>query len=283
MRAFIDAHQHLWDPERFSFSWMDGLPSLNVLHGMGEYRDAMQGFAYAGSVYVDTDVDEKDLSGEIAWVFQLAEEPANRILGIVASARLEQGDCFAHLEPHWGSPLLKGVRRVLHTQENSLFLDGQFLENMAALEAPGLSFDICARADQLPLVIDLVRRFPGIQFILDHCGNPVVKQGALEPWLTQMKMLGELDNLVCKLSGLVAHVDAGDWSARTLRPYAGAVIEAFGWERVLWGSDWPVCTLTCSLKRWMDVALELTSDASDEQLDALFGGNARRIYRLEQP
>lgn len=281
MNGCIDAHQHLWDPSLFGYSWMKEIPSLNVAHRMEEYRDAARDSSIVGSVYVDTDVDDACLEGEASWIFALSDDPANRILGIVASVRLEQKDCFRHLEPFRHHPKLKGVRRVLHTQSDTLFRDVQFLNNLASIEARGWSFDLCVQARQLPLALELVKRFPGISFILDHCGSPLAKQSVQEPWRGHVRTLVEERNVVCKLSGLVG--DDPNISERDLKPIVEWVIECFGWERILWGSDWPVCILSGSFRRWMEMARALVRTATPEEQEALFLHNARRVYRLELP
>lgn len=274
----IDTHQHLWDPERFSYSWMAGVPSLSRRSLMKEYNLAISDVL--GSVYVDTDVDERDLADETAMIFAMADDPKNRLLGVVAGARLESNDCFQHFAPFWDHPKLKGVRRVLHTQRDEIFRDSQFLENLDRIVRRGLSFDLCVQPRQLPLARELVQRHPEATFILDHCGSPDVRSGALDPWREHLEEIAKQQNVFCKVSGLVAYADPGNCSADVLSPYVEHVIQSFGWDRVLWGSDWPVCTLTCSLERWWAITLELTARASESEKKAFFIENARRVYRL---
>lgn len=276
----IDTHQHLWDPERFSYSWMAGGPSLRRRSLVEEYYSAIPTEDILGTVYVDTDVDECDLADETAMIFAMADDPKNRILGIVASVRLESKDCFQHLAPYWDHPKLKGVRRVLHTQSDDIFRDSQFMENLDLVIRRDLSFDLCVQSRQLPLARDLVLRHPEGSFILDHCGSPDVRSGALDPWREHLEAIAKQPNVVCKVSGLVAYADPENCSAEVLLPYVEHVIRSFGWDRVLWGSDWPVCTLSCSLERWWEIIQALTAYASESEQKSFFVENAKRVYRL---
>lgn len=282
MTPCIDTHQHLWDPSRFSYSWMARLPTLNRPHLMPEYRRAAAGLDLLGTVYVDTDVDERDLAAEVAQIFALADDPANRILGVVAGAKLENAAGLAHLEPFWNHPKLKGVRRVLHTQDESLMEVPEFLASLEELASRGLSFDLCALPAQLPAALKLVDRFPHLTFVLDHCGNPDPAQGATAAWKEQIAALAERSQVVCKISGLAAATGGRPWDPAVFQPLIKHAMASFGWSRVLWGGDWPVCTLACSLQQWFDAVQAATASASEDEKAALFVGNAQRVYRLSR-
>ncbi|HRE81932.1 MAG TPA: amidohydrolase [Opitutaceae bacterium] len=279
----IDTHQHLWDPTRFSYSWMADQPSIRRRSLVSEYREATAGFDIVRTVYVDTDVDVHDLAGEVRFIFELADDPANRIDGVVPGAKLENPEAFLPLQPFLNHPKLKGVRRILQSEPDSVSEQPQFVSNVQALAQYGLSFDLCVRARQLPLARKLVQRCPDVHFILDHCGVPDIKGGGLDPWRSEVKAIAAEPNVSCKLSGLVAYVDPHRWTDRDLRPYTDHVLDCFGWDRVMWGGDWPVCTLTCPLSTWIETALRLTENASAAQRDQLFRRNAERIYRLSPP
>jgi predicted TIM-barrel fold metal-dependent hydrolase len=278
--AFVDTHQHLWDPARFSYGWLAGFSQLNQRFMLEEYRAATQDLNIVRTVYVDTDVDEADLPAETAAIFALAAQPGSLIAGIVPGAKLEKQDCWGHLQPFFGHPLLKGVRRVLHTMPDELSQQPQFLENVRALPARGLSFDLCVLSRQLPPALALVRHCPQVSFILDHCGVPDVKGQGLDPWREHLRELSREPNVVCKISGLVAYADPVNWTTDHLRPFFDHAVDCFGWDRVLWGSDWPVCTLSSSLTRWAATAQELAAQATPDERDRFFRRNAERIYRL---
>jgi len=277
----VDTHQHLWDPAQFRYSWMDGFEILKRRCMVEEYQAAADGTNIVETVYVDTDVDESDLGREIAHVFHLAEDPTNRIGGIVPGAKLEKPDFIRPLEKFIGHPKLKGVRRVFHMQPDELMQAPQILASLRSLPQYGLSFDLCVLPRQLPLAAKLVRHCPDVSFILDHCGVPDIKGGALDPWRENLLLLAQEPNVSCKVSGLVAYADPETWTAETLRPYVEHAIACFGWDRVMWGGDWPVCTVATSLRKWRLAALSLTSNATQQQQENFWAGNARRIYRLQ--
>ncbi len=276
----VDTHQHLWAPQQFSYTWMKGEPSIRKRSLIEEYREATRGFDIVRTVYVDTDVDEQDLAAEARLIFSLADDPANRLDGAVMGAKMEKADPLSHLQPYLKHPKLKGIRRILHTQPDELSQQPQFIANVQSLTDHNLSFDLCVLARQLPLALKLVRQCPRVNFIVDHCGVPDIKGGGMDPWRAHLRSIAGEPNVTCKISGLVAYVDPKSWKAEDLRPYIEHTIACFGWDRVMWGGDWPVCTLTCSLADWLNTALALTLSASTDQRDRLFRRNAERVYRL---
>jgi len=276
----IDTHQHLWDPGVFRYSWMDGFPALGQKAMLEEYQQAAVDLNIVQTVYVDTDVDECDREREIRAILALSDNPLSGIAGVVAGAKLEKEDPFVHFGSLAGHPKLKGVRRVLHTQPDDLSRQLQFVENVRSLSSRQWSFDLCVLARQLLLARELVEKCPDVSFILDHCGCPDVKAGTLDPWRDDLRELSLLPNVACKVSGLVAYADPKSWSAEDLKPFFKHVVACFGWDRLMWGGDWPVCKLTASLKEWLEAAVVLTADATEEQRLGFFAGNARRIYRL---
>jgi predicted TIM-barrel fold metal-dependent hydrolase len=155
-----------------------------------------------------------------------------------------------------------------------------FTENVAALASFGLSFDICVLARQLPIAIKLVSKCPGVVFILDHCGVPQVKEKNLDPWRSHITEIAKFPNIVCKISGLVAYADFKNWTEEDLRPFVEHAIASFGWDRVLFGSDWPVCTLSASYRQWVEALQAITQDAGEINQRKLFHDNAVRVYRL---
>jgi len=135
-------------------------------------------------------------------------------------------------------------------------------------------------ARQLPIAINLVSHCPKVSFILDHCGVPQVKEKILDPWRAHISEIAKFPNVVCKVSGLVAYANSTNWTAEDLRPYVEHVIGCFGWDRVMFGSDWPVCTLTATYKQWVDALQSITNSAGESSQKKLFHDNAVRIYRL---
>lgn len=276
----VDTHQHLWDLKQFPYSWTNGIPALHRTFTIADYEAAAAGSGITKTVFMECDVDEPHALDEARHVQMLAgRHPL--IAGIVASGRPEHEGFRAHLEQLALLPKVRGLRRVLHTQPDTLSQSARFRENLNLLPEFGFTFDLCLLARQLPVGRELVRACPKVAFILDHCGVPDVKARAFDPWRDEIRELAALPNLAaCKISGLVAYADPATWTVDDLRPWVEHVIECFGWDRVVWGGDWPVCTLSAPLARWVEATRELTHTATTEQRARLFHANAERIYRV---
>ena len=275
----IDTHQHLWDLDLFSYSWCRDVSRLNRSFRMQDYLEATRGLELAKSVHLEADVDEPYMLGETKYILSLADQD-NPLTGVVACCRPEKATFKAYLDEIVGHPRLKGLRRILHTQPDELSETPLFAQNVRLLENYGLSFDICVLARQLPLAIRLVKECPGVSFILDHCGVPQVKEKQLDPWRAYIREVAKFSNVACKVSGVVAYADHERWTSEDLRPFVEHVIECFGWDRVMFGSDWPVCTQAASFKQWVEALMFITRDASEADRAKLFHDNAERVYRL---
>jgi predicted TIM-barrel fold metal-dependent hydrolase len=276
----IDTHQHLWDKDLFHYEWLEPLPKLDRSFQLSDYRDAASGLDIDQTVFVECDADESQMVDEALHILRLANDSGNRIAGIVASGRPERDGFKAHLEKLAAHPKVKGVRRILHTGPDEVGRGIKFIENVALLQNYGLSFDICVLARQLPVAVNLASKCSGVSFVLDHCGVPEVKDQVVNPWREHIRELAKFPNVSCKVSGLVAYADPENWKADDLRPFIDHVIESFGWDRVMFGSDWPVCNLTASYKRWVETLLALTQTAGEANQRKLFRENAIRVYRL---
>ena len=277
----IDAHVHFWDPERLSYPWLLGVPAINRRFTPEEYRSATAGVPITGIVFVQADVAPEHSLAEVEWVAELARnEP--RIKAIVAFAPLEDGEPVAGtLEELSSQPLVRGIRRLIQSEPDPAFcLRGGFVAGVRALARYDLSFDICIRSTQLESAIELVRRCPDVRFILDHIGKPDIAGGELEPWKALIAQLAALPNVVCKLSGLVTEADHASWTPEDLRPYIGHVIECFGFDRLMYGSDWPVVTLASDYDRWAATLQAEVAGCSPAEQRRLFHDNARLTYRL---
>ncbi len=276
----VDTHQHLWDLDLFRYSWLDSLPALNRSFRMSDYLAAAKGLDVVKSVHLEADVDESYMLDETRHLLALGNQPDNPLEGIVACGRPESDDFKSYLDQIAGHPKLKGIRRVLHTQPDEVGQGVTFINNVAALSGYGLSFDLCVLSRQIPIAIRLVSKCPDVVFILDHCGVPQVKEKNLDPWRSYITEIAEFSNVSCKISGLVAYADPQRWTTDDLRPFVEHAIASFGWDRVLFGSDWPVCTLSASYQQWVAALKEITRDAGEVNQRKLFRDNALRVYRL---
>lgn len=279
----IDTHQHLIYPDSLEYPWTRNVAALDGKpFRLEEYRAAAQGTGITKTLFMEVDVAEPQIKAETEVFLGHANDPASGIAGVIGNCRPEREDFEAYIESVLNSKL-KGVRRILHDQPDALSRSNLFSENVARLAKHNLSFDLCLLARQLPLGASLLRAAPNTQFILDHCGIPGIKDGALDPWRQHIRELSRFPNLACKISGVVAYCDPGRVSADAIRPYVEHCIECFGWDRVVFGGDWPVCNLTSSLARWVEILKEIVAGESITNREKLFSSNAERIYRLTAP
>ena len=280
----LDTHQHLWDLERLSYSWTVSKPPLNRSFSVEDYWHEARDLGIEETILVEADVDEPSIPGETEYLLEMSSRPGSRIAGVVAAARPENEGFVEYVESIHEHPKLVGIRRLLQSEPDSLSQSRRFRDNVGRLGEYGLAFDICVRARQLPWAIELAQNVPRVQFVLDHCGNPPIAEdssGALSQWREDIANISRLSNVACKVSGIVTQADHASWAAEDLRAVVFHVIESFGWDRVMFGSDWPVCTLASSIKRWVTALEQITTNESDEHRRSLFADNAARIYKLK--
>jgi predicted TIM-barrel fold metal-dependent hydrolase len=280
MVPIVDTHQHLLFPGRLPYPWVEDIPALRGrAFGREEYAAAAEGCGVTATVFMEaTEVDPAE-HDEAELVESLPADPAPPLIGIVAACRPESPAFPSCLESLRGTRAV-GVRRILHTQPDELTRRPVFRESLRLLPEHGLTFDLCVLARQLPVATELVDACPGVSFVLDHCGVPSIAAGELEPWRTHVTELAARPNVVCKVSGLLAYCDPENATLDAVRPYAEHAIAAFGWERVLWGSDWPVVEITSTLGDWVRISRALVAGQPETRLRALFRENAVRVYGL---
>ncbi|MBS1790329.1 MAG: amidohydrolase [Acidobacteria bacterium] len=276
----VDTHQHLWDLDKLPYSWTANQPKLNRSFRIDDYLGATQEIEVVKTVFVEADIDEAFIPDETRYVLELSEQDDNPISGVVASARPEYDNFRESIRQFASHANLKGIRRLLQSEPDELSTTTTFRENIRSLAEFGLSFDICVRDHQLPVAIQLVKACPNVNFVLDHCGNPDIKNQNYDAWRERIGEMADLPNVACKVSGIVVNTNVENWAAEDLRPAVEHVIASFGWDRVMFGSDWPVCTLAATYRQWFDALNLLVEDASDENKRKLFKENAERIYRL---
>lgn len=278
----VDSHLHLWNPERFRMSWLDGNAVLNQRYELPEYREHTQDLPIVGMVYLQTEVETPYALLEARWAVERADEDT-RLRGIVAWAPLEYGDrarAFLEALVELG-PRIKGIRRIIQFESDLEFcLRPDFVRGVQILSEYRLSFDICIDHRHLANAIKMVARCPETSFILDHIGKPRIREQVLDPWRAQIKELAGFPNVMCKVSGLVTEADHQNWTIEQLRPYVDHVVEVFGEDRIAFGGDWPVAFQAAAYPRWVDTLDQLTADLSAEAKRKLWAENAARFYRL---
>lgn len=272
----VDTHLHLVYQDRFAYPWLAGAPALNRDWSAEDYFAQATALGIEAALHMEVDVAEADMEGETR--FMAGVHP--QVVGAIAPARPESPDFPRWLETLQSIEGVKGVRRILHTSPDDLSQSALFADNLRRLGAAGLPFDLCVLARQLPVGRELAAKCPDTQFVLDHCGVPDVAGKGLDPWRADITRLAELPNVAAKISGVVAYAGP-DWTVDDLKPFIEHVIESFGWDRVVWGSDFPVCTLTADLARWVEATRQIVAGASADEQARLFSRNAERLYRLE--
>ncbi|MEO5806195.1 amidohydrolase [Devosia sp.] len=270
----LDTHLHLVYPDRFTYAWIDDEPLLKGTWSVESYFAEALPLGIESALHMEVDVLEKDMMAETEFVLGLP-----RIIGAIAACRPENMNFVDQIEQLSDHAHVKGVRRILHQVPDDLSTSDLFVENIRHLPDYDLSFDLCLRADQLPLGVALAQKAPDVHFIVDHCGVPNVAAMELDPWRAYVKDLAKLPNVNAKISGVVAYAKP-DWVVDDLRPFVEHVIESFGWDRVVWGSDHPVSTKTSSVTRWVAATHEIIKGASDGEKAKLLHKNAERIYRV---
>lgn len=276
---YVDSHVHFWDPDELNYEWLAGTP-LDRPYLLSDLQEASSGLELEKIVFVQADAAAESALAEVDWINRLAEEEP-RIHAIVADAALETGEAIAeHLDRLCQYPRVKAVRRLIQGKGLGYATQDSFVRGVQMVGSRGLRFDICIYHPQMADAIELVDRCPDMRFVLDHIGKPDIAAGLKEPWMEQIGALAERQNVWCKLSGMITEADMEKWQLEDLRPYAQRVLEVFGIERVMFGSDWPVVTLAGHYRRWYESAGALISDLSADEQHRLLYENASAFYGI---
>ncbi|MGQ0564671.1 MAG: amidohydrolase family protein [Gemmobacter sp.] len=274
----FDTHLHLVDRTRLRYPWLAGVPPLDRDWTLADYAARAAALGITGALHMEVDVAPDLIEAETAFVAGLMARPGSILRGAISSARPEEAG-FADWLDRQDRAVVRGLRRVLHVVEDAVSQSPLFRQNVARLGPAGLPFDIVMLQRQLPLAGALADSCPGTTFVLDHCGVPDIVGDDFAGWAASITDLARRPNVNAKVSGITTY-GGPDWTVAGLRPYVEHVIGAFGWNRVVWGSDSPVCNLHGSLERWVAATHELIAGVSDSERQALSEGNARRIWNL---
>lgn len=274
----IDAHQHYWKIDRGDYGWIT--PELPVLYRdflPADLRSHLNAHRLDGSIVVQA----APTLEETAYILSLADRD-DTIKGVVGWLDLEDPRHMEHYERFAAHPKYAGFRIMIQElPDASVILEPSFVEALKQYEELGVPVDLLVVSNQLEHVVELAKQVPGLRGVIDHIAKPRIKEGASEPWRHFMKELSSHPNLYCKLSGMVTEADHADWQREQFVPYIRHVLESFGPDRVLFGSDWPVCLLAASYDEVVDVLESALPDSwGDREKAKLFGLNAKEFYRL---
>ncbi|MGA5899103.1 amidohydrolase family protein [Streptomyces venetus] len=274
----VDAHHHVWDLSVRDQDWIRG-PELAPLRRDFTVKD-LEPEASAAGVGRTVLVQTVTVPEETPEFLALAEahELIAGVVGWADLTRPDVADALARLRELPGGRYLKGIRHQVQGEPDpEWLLRPDVLRGLAAVADAGLVYDLVVLPHQLPACARAAAALPGLTFVLDHLGKPPVAAGTLEPWASNLRALAALPNTVAKLSGLVTEADLASWTPADLRPYAEVALEAFGPDRLMYGSDWPVCTLGVAYGGTLDLTRELTSPREHEQI---LTATATRVYGL---
>lgn len=242
-------------------------------------KDLMAELAGAG-IDGTVAVQARQTLDETRWLLDLAEEN-EAIRGVVGWAPIAGEDFPGVMEEFEDRPKLKGLRHLIQSEEDENYiLRADFNAGMYAMRGSGLVYDILVYERQLLQTIEFVDEYPEQVFVLDHIAKPKIGAGILEPWAENMRELGLRQNVWCKVSGLVTEADWKNWTPETLKPYLDVAVDAFGAERLIVGSDWPVCLVASGYTQWFDLLRSYFAGFTENERDAVFGGTAINVYQL---
>lgn len=276
----VDAHHHLWDPSLATYPWMTGAYEvLNRPYGPSDLAPNLEATGVTATVAVQArqELDETRflletaaatdwIAGVVGWVDLTAPTAPETIAEI--------------LEGRHGVKLV-GIRHLVHDEADPEWLGrDDVIGGLSAVAEAGLTYDLLVRTRELPTATRVARRLPQLRFVVDHLAKPPVATGEVEPWASLLTEIAGLPNVVCKVSGLVTEADWNAWSPADLSRYIETVVEMFGSDRLMFGSDWPVCTLAADYTEVFEVTVEILSELVGDDLDLVLGECAREVYRL---
>lgn len=273
----IDSHQHFWIYEAEKHAWIDDDMKVIRKNFLPEdLKLVYQANGVDGCVAVQAD----QTLAETDFLLDLAEKN-DFIKGIVGWVDLRASDIDTVLKHYSAFPKLKGFRHVVQGEaDHNFMLRPDFLNGIAALEKYNFTYDILIFPHQLGAALELVRRFPNQKFVIDHIAKPYIKDGFYDGWATLMKAISEYPNVYCKLSGMTTEADYNNWTPEQIEPYMQLVLDAFGANRILFGSDWPVCLVAGNYTKTKELVTNFIAKLSSQEQAAIMGGNAMQFYNL---
>jgi len=274
----IDAHHHLWSFNEADYGWMDD--SMKVLkrdYLPPDLKKEMEKAGVSGTVVVQA----RQIIEETRWLLEQAEQNPF-IKGVVGWVDLRSPELAGQLEEFAGHPKLVGVRHVIHDEaDDDFMLRPAFVKGIEQLKAYDLTYDLLLFPKHLERAIELVSMFPDQRFVLDHISKPFIKSGIMQPWKDDIEALAAQANVWCKISGMVTEASLDSWKYDDFVPYMKVVSEAFGMDRVMLGSDWPVCRLAGEYDAVMGIAMVYLRSLSDGEKENVFYKNAIDCYKIK--
>jgi len=275
----IDAHQHFWIYNDREFAWLDdSMAALRRNFLAGDLQPELTANGFHGSVVVQT----RQTLEETRWLLGLAEKNPS-ILGVVGWADLCSPEIALQLRDLAAHPKLIGLRHIVQSEPDDRFLlRPEFCRGIAALEQFDLAYDILIYAKHLPVAVEFVEKFPRQRFVLDHMAKPPIKVKEIDSWADGIRRLAAFPNVFCKMSGVVTEADWQRWTPGDIAPYLDVTFDSFGPDRLMIGSDWPVCLVAASYARATALVKNYILKRAPDRASDVLGGNAQRFWRLPQ-
>lgn len=275
----IDSHQHFWQVGRFAYPWMT--PEVDVL--CHDYLPpALAPVLQRNGVGQTMLVQASNSIAESRWLLQLADEHPF-IAGVVGWVDLQSESVTRELDELTAHPKFKGVRHLVESEPADDWLtQASVLKGLAELSGRGLAYDLLVHTRHLQHARAAVERCPELRFVIDHLAKPPIARNEIDEWARKMKPIAAAGNVWCKLSGLVTEANRTSWRIEDFIPYVDKALELFGPERLMFGSDWPVCLLAASYEQVLEVSQTLLADISEAEQTLVFGKNALQFYRIEE-
>jgi L-fuconolactonase len=273
----IDSHHHLWRYNAAEYGWLDD--DMRALRRDFLPKDLLPELAAAG-IDGTVAVQARQTMDETRWLLDMADE-YEAIRGVVGWAPIAGEDFPGVMEEFEHRTKLKGLRHVIQGEpDENYILRADFNSGILAMQGSGLVYDILIYERHLPQTIEFVDEYPDQIFVLDHIAKPRIGAGMVQPWADNLHELALRQNVWCKVSGMVTEADWKGWTPEMLRPYLDVVVDAFGVDRLMAGSDWPVCLVATEYARWFEVLRAYFAGFSESEQDAIFGGTAIEVYQL---
>ena len=281
----VDTHLHIWDLSRFHYPWLDGESYLKRTFSIQDYQKATEKAKVERMVFVQCECDPARHRDEVDWITEVAKKEDGRIAGIVAWAPLEKGRAVeGELEELSKNNLVKGVRRIIQYEEDLEFcLRPDFIEGVRLLGKYDLTFDICISEKHNRNVLKMIEKVgDGVRMIVDHLGKPDIKERKLDPWRAEIKSMSEFPNVHCKVSSLASEADWENWTLEDILPFGEHAFDCFGFDRTLFGSDWPPAGRAkgADFYKCVDLVEQCMKGATVDDKRKVFHDNAIRFYNL---
>ena len=282
MISLLDTHQHLVYREKASYGWTKDIPPLAEGNfTLDDYKTLTEGLGIGGTLFMETGVDDPNYQQETRFVKSLADNSDNGMIGLISSIRPESDEAFETWLEETIEMGVVGYRRILHVMPDNTSQSDIFRNNVRKIGVSGKTFDICFLPGQLPVACELAKACENTKLILNHCGVPDIAGNGLDPWKQDIKALAQIPNVICKLSGLMAYCAPGTSSLETIEPYVDHVLNCFGPNRMVWGSDWPVVNLAKGLPEWIAVTRKILGKLSADEASSIAYGTAQIVYKVK--